>query len=584
MITRVWSSLGSFKSVDLNSGMNVLLADRTGTSTERDTRNRAGKSSLVEIIDFVLGANADSKSALQIDVLRDHKFGIELELRGKRIVVSRTPAEHSRIVVEAGDASHLPIKPSMAATGEEYWTIDDWRLLLGHLWFDLPTEVVKEEADKPPSYRQLMGYFIRRAGKGGFESPTKTFFNQGALDQRLAVSFLLGLDWRLVRRWKDVERREQGLKKIRDMVRKGELRGIVQDAAELRSKLALAEDHLAKAATELEQFRVLPEYRRVEDDANLLGQEIGRLSNEDALDRALVHDYEAALAAEIEQTPGEERVLAVYEEAGIALPTSVSRRWDEVVEFHGSVIRNRRLYLEGEIEAAKSRMRERAQRLSGLDGQRADLLGLLASHGALEQYTAMQSSLSSHRAKVESLSLQLEQAEQLERDRVELKVERSQLQLELKQDLKERRDRASELTVLFSEISERLYPEGGSLEIRDSDAGPKFEARLHGERSTGVGHMKIFCFDMMVTAMRTGHGMGPGLLVHDSHLFDGVDARQRRSALQAARSLSDEVGFQYLVTMNSDDWPGDEAGLQSTILPVKLTDREDGGLFGVRFD
>lgn len=583
MITRVWSSLETFKSVELHAGMNVLLADTTGSSTDRDTRNRAGKSSLVEIIDFVLGANADSKSALATEELRDHKFGLDLELDGQPLVVSRTPGEHSRVLLEAGDTASLPVQPT-AAGGGKYWSIDEWRSLLGVVWFGLPAPGTRVEEEKPPSYRQLIGYFVRRAGKGGFESPTKTFTNQGALDQRLAVSYLLGLDWRLVRRWKEVERREQGLKKIGEMVRKGELRGIVQDAAELRSRLALAEDHLARSTTELEEFRVLPEYRHVEDEANRLGREIAHLSSEDALDRALVHDYEATLAAELEQMPGEERVLALYEEAGVALPDSVARRWDEIVAFHGSVVRNRRLYLEGEIATAKARMSERAVHLADMDAQRAQLLSLLAGHGALEQYTAMQSSLATHRAQVETLSIQLEQAEQLERDRVELKVERSQLQLELKQDLRERLDRVKELTLLFSAVSERLYPEGGSLEIRDSENGPKFEARLHGERSTGVGHMKVFCFDMMMIAMRTAHALGPWLLVHDSHLFDGVDVRQRRSALEAGKRLSDEVGFQYLVTMNSDDWPSDAPGIQDAVLPVKLTDHDDGGLFGVRFD
>ena len=46
---------------------------------------------------------------------------------------------------------------------------------------------------------------------------------------------------------------------------------------------------------------------------------------------------------------------------------------------------------------------------------------------------------------------------------------------------------------------------------------------------------------------------GPGFLINDSHLFDGVDGRQIISALRVGAETAEEVGFQYIVTMNEDD-------------------------------
>src|SRR5258705_9960023 len=43
---------------------------------------------------------------------------------------------------------------------------------------------------------------------------------------------------------------------------------------------------------------------------------------------------------------------------------------------------------------------------------------------------------------------------------------------------------------------------------------------------------KSFCFDLMLTEMNIRRGRGPGFLIHDSHLFDGVDERQVAKALQ----------------------------------------------------
>ena len=36
----------------------------------------------------------------------------------------------------------------------------------------------------------------------------------------------------------------------------------------------------------------------------------------------------------------------------------------------------------------------------------------------------------------------------------------------------------------------------------------------------------IFCFDLMLADLATRRGLSPGFLIHDSHLFDGVDERQ----------------------------------------------------------
>jgi len=81
--------------------------------------------------------------------------------------------------------------------------------------------------------------------------------------------------------------------------------------------------------------------------------------------------------------------------------------------------------------------------------------------------------------------------------------------------------------------------------------------------------------------------MGPGFLVHDSHLFDGVDTRQIGRALAVGGRLAEEIGFQYLVTLNSDvlsEIP-ESFKLDDYLLPQRLTDATlDGGLFGMRFE
>jgi uncharacterized protein YydD (DUF2326 family) len=55
MIYSVSANQRSFHTVTFTTGLNVILAERSETSTEKDTRNGLGKSTLIEIIDFCLG-------------------------------------------------------------------------------------------------------------------------------------------------------------------------------------------------------------------------------------------------------------------------------------------------------------------------------------------------------------------------------------------------------------------------------------------------------------------------------------------------------------------------------------------------
>jgi len=62
---------------------------------------------------------------------------------------------------------------------------------------------------------------------------------------------------------------------------------------------------------------------------------------------------------------------------------------------------------------------------------------------------------------------------------------------------------------------------------------------------------------------------------------------QVAKALQIGSETADELGFQYIVTMNEDAVPAELPEgfvFDDHVIPTHLTDAtEDGGLFGIRF-
>ena len=97
MIHRLSSSLTSFKTLTLKLGLNVLVAKKEEGASEKQTRNRAGKSSVIEIVHFLMGSDAGKDSLFRSEALVNESFGIEFDLGGERLYVARSGLQKSKI-------------------------------------------------------------------------------------------------------------------------------------------------------------------------------------------------------------------------------------------------------------------------------------------------------------------------------------------------------------------------------------------------------------------------------------------------------------------------------------------------------
>lgn len=572
MIHHIFSTLPSFKNLgNLQPGLNVLLAQKTAGATSKQTRNRAGKTSFVELVHFLLGADAGPDSIFRTQELAEYSFGMDFDLKSERSVVERSGSSKAKIFVTTPPAA----KVKFSAT--------EWCTFLGEQMFGLSS--LEAAGSKPPSFRSLFAYFVRRQASGAFMTPEKQATMQGTGDMQMALMFLLGLDWQIARDWQAVRDREKTLEELKKAAGNGAFGSIIGKAADLRTELTIQEARLKKLHTEVETFQVLPEYRELEVESATLTRQLNELANANTIDFSAIRDLESALASEV--PPDHEDLQAVYQEAGVLLPGLVKRRYEDVKSFHESVVRNRKDYLSSELEAARLRIELRDGKKAQLDHRRVEILGILKSHGALEQFLKLQGELGRLESEVESLRQRFEAAEQLEGTKNELEIERNRLMIRLRRDFTEQKDRLAEAIVAFEETSQRLYESAGSMTVDETSNGPIFKFPMQGERSKGIKNMQIFCFDMMLMRLCASRRMGPGFLIHDSHLFDGVDGRQVISALRLGSEIAQELGFQYIVTMNEDDAFKETIegfDLNDHVLTTRLTDAtEDGGLFGIRF-
>lgn len=567
MIYRIYSSLPKFKTLEFTTGLNVLLAEKTAGIANGLTRNRAGKSSMVETIHFLTGGNVSEKSPYSSKDMAGSMFGMEFDLGGKRVAVEREVKKLGKFKVDGE-----------AISGEE------WRQRLGTAFFGLESDADEDSGE--PSFRSMFAYFVRRQASNAFTEPYKQAVMQSTGDYQLAISYMIGLDWQIAREWQSVRARENTLEELKKAAGAGAFGSIIGTAAELRTQHTIADARMKRLKDDLAGFHVLPEYRELEKEADNIRSKLAELSNQNSLDAAAIRQIDTALTSEEE--PPVESLDELYRDAGVVLPESVKRRYEEVREFHASVVKNRRDYLDAERQLAKGRIDQRTPEIAHLDRRLSEIMSTLNSHGALDQFSRLQAELGKVASEAESLHQRYQAAEKLEGTKTELELDRNRLLLRLNRDFTEQEARITSAILAYESISQLLYEDAGRMIVDSTSNGPTFKFPIQGSRSKGISNMKIFCFDLMLMQLMQDRKMGPGFLVHDSHLFDGVDGQQIVTGLKAAAELASSKGFQYIVTLNQDDafketLPGFD--LNNYVLPVRLSDaKEDGGLYGFRFD
>ncbi len=581
MIESVRCDKPSFRPVMLRDGFNVVLADRTDSSTDRDTRNGSGKSTLIEIIHFCLGASL-AGSPLKAQPLAGWTFAVDLKLNGKSFTASRNTSKPNTIMIE-GPVGTLPISPMVdEKTGKHYYRLTDWTVVLGKLCFGLP--VVAEPVRYGPRFRNLFAFFARH-DRDAFTTPFESHRKMKEGEKQTYNAFLLGMNWEYAIKRQELRDESGALDAIKRLGKAGTALGLLGSAGELNADRVRLELAVKKTDQSLKGFRVHSEYEDIERQANAFTKEVHELVNLNVTDARRLEAYRDSIAAE--KAPNDDLLLAVYKEAGAVLGESVKAALADVRRFHANIIQNRSAFLATEIERIERDMSIRSKQIVDLGGKRTELMTILSTHGALEEFTRLQRRHVGLVAELKDVEHRLKRRKEFDEGKTRIAAELADLVRAMRDDWSERSNNLNKAVALFNQNSEALLAASGKLVIDVKETGYSFGVDIMAAASAGIASMKVFCYDMMLAQLWNGKPANPGILVHDSALFDSMDERQIAHALRLAASESKKRGFQYICTLNSDRIPSKELtkgfDIESHVC-IRLTDREDSGrLLGIRF-
>jgi uncharacterized protein YydD (DUF2326 family) len=561
MIRKVSSSLTTFKEVDLTADFNIILADRTKDSTKKDTRNGLGKSTFIDVIHFCLGGKLTSASSrLSHPMMSQYDFSLELQLNGKIFSVTRR-VDNPTFVTLAGDVSDLPL-PEDRGKKSARLSVSDWTRFLGQYWLGVPVDTNRKYA---PSFRSVISYFIR-SDKDAFSDPFRHFRVQPSWDIQVNNAFLLGMDWEDASDWQVLKDRKKAISALQEVIKGGVLGSVLGSRGQLEAERIRLVDLVQRTKEDLSKFRVLSQYRELEREADELSKQIKSLSDENTVDSQALDMYKTSVREVVESSAG--RVQELYEQAKVAFPAAVTRELAEVEAFHTKVVENRKQFLLSETDRLTAEVARRKTELERKHDRQADILTLLNTHGALDQYSNLQQAHSDQVSRLRTIEAKLAAVKELEQEKAALKIGIATLEQRARANYETRLPERTQAVELFDANSQALYKAPGRLLIDIGDFGFSFGSEIDRKGSTAAKRP------------------GSITLIHDSNLFADVDDRQIAAALELAAKKAALMDFQYICTFNSDKLPQSEFTTGFDIADFtrrRLTDETDeGGLLGMR--
>ena len=574
MIHSVSSSSTSFRDIKFKNGFNAILAERTGDSTDKDSRNGLGKSTLVDILHFCLGGS--KSGTLNKKNVSGWTFTVKLDIGGVEYSVSRNTAKAGRISVEGDFGSWGDLPPTL--DGSRHFTVADWTKALGSQMYGL----THGEGKYVPTFRSLASYLVRR-GSGGYETPFKHYGRQQPWNEQVNSAYLLGLDWTLASRMQDLKDRQRDVAAVARSLSGGTLSDALGSKGALEAKRIVLEEEIKKEKKLLKQFKVHDQYKHIESEANRLAEKIHDMVDQNVTDGRLLNLYRDSLIEEADIEP--EDITRVYEEAGFLFPDVVAAELEDVRQFHRNVVKNRQDFLSLEISKLEDALQKRREEIDELDGDKSRLMQVLETHGALEEFMQIQENHKRSVGALEDIINKLAILKNVHRDKDLILSQTRELKLKMDLDLTEREGQRREAIRTFNSYSQRLYDAPGSLSIDTYDNGYKFGVKIERSGSHGYDKMQIFCYDLMLAKLWSRRERSPGFLAHDSVMFADVDERQVAHALQLASAEAEKYGYQYICMLNSDAVPyGELAEDFDFHVSATFTDAtREGGLLGIRF-
>jgi len=531
-LIKVYSNRESFKTIEFNrTGLSFVIAKQKnpGTNEKGKTYNGVGKSLLVLIIHFCLGADAKDYKTF-CEKLPGWEFFVDFEIGNKKYTAMRATNWPEKIVLD-----------------DEELSIDRFNRKMKTLCFDIPDDIAFL------SFRSLIHFFIRPK-RESYADYKKTGKTGSDYQTELYNAFLLGLDVVLAQKKYKIKKEKDRIKKLEKNFKDDALlRDFFTGNKDVTLAMVDLDERIKRLDDDLSNFKVAEDYHEVQLEADKIEKELFTLNNYIILLQNNIENIDKGLI--ITPDMNKEDIKAIYKESKIHFPENMNKTLDDLENFYEKLIFNRKSRLLEQQNKLKLIQQNKKAEAERLKKELDKLMHYLGEHQALDLFVTL--SNKSAELKTERDNLKKYQELQYEYKTKERQAEKNLFDLNeiTEKYLKEIESDTVELRDYFRSLAKIFYPDsvaGLTIENNEGDNQLRYyiNAKIESDASDGINNVKIFCYDL--TLLFKGRNHKIDFIFHDSRLFDGTDERQKTDMFKTVYKMFAGVDKQYIATVNQN--------------------------------
>lgn len=531
-LIKVYSNQTGFKTVEFNkTGLSFVVAKQknSGSNKQGKTYNGVGKSLLVRIIHFCLGAGTKDYKIF-CEKLPGWEFFIDYEIDDREYTAKRTTDNPKKITLNNIEIS-----------------VDNFNKKMKSLCFDIPENI------SFLSFRSLIHFFIRPK-KESYVAYNKPSKNGREYQSLLNNAFLLGLDVDLVQKKYNIRKEQERIKELEKNFKNDSLlRDYFTGNKDVALTLVDLEERIKKLDDDLNNFKVAEDYNDIQLEADKAEKELFALNNGVILLQNNIENINKSL--KIFPDMNKEDIKAIYNESKIHFPERMMKTLDELEVFYRKLIANRKRRLLEQQNKLKQEQQNKKIYVKKLQKEFNKIMQYLGEHQALDLFVKLSNQNAELKAKRDSLKKYQElQSEYKAKEREYEKrlIEHTEL---TEQYLAEIKPDTSMLRDYFRRLAKIFYPDsvvGLTIESNNGENQLRFniDAKIESDASDGINNVKIFCYDL--TLLFKGYNHNIDFIFHDSRLFDGTDERQKADMFKTVYQKFSQANKQYIATVNQN--------------------------------
>lgn len=491
---RIDSVDGLIRNITFHAGINFIVDD-TPIAEIKATGNNVGKTTVIQLIDFCLGASAkgiytDPENKKNED-LKVKNYLIDKEVLITLTLTSdlETPFADELVI----ERNFLPRKKQIRRINGEHLTEDAFDELLTNQLF-------QNHYGKKPTFRQLISHNIRYKDQS-VNNTLKTLdsFTRDEEYETLYL-FLLGCSF------DDGDSKQSLLSQIRvETTFKNRLES-KQTRSAYEASLSLLEGEIQRLDAQRASFNTnrnlendLKALDKVRYEISVASSKLSRLNLRGSLIQEAVQEVQSSTAnLDIEQ------LSSLYNEVSNNFG-KLNRTFSELVEFHNKMVKEKTRYIKKELPQLEAQVIEFSARVERLRAIERDLTEKLATSGSFDELEKIVVTLNEKHQKKGEYETIIEQITTVEKTLKNLneKLEGIDDLIFSEEFQAQVQDRLNLFNGYFSEVSRDLYGEEYALkfDIGITKTGQrvyKFSA-FNTNFSSGKKQGEITCFDIAYT-------------------------------------------------------------------------------------